>query len=55
MTHAITRCDFLNGAALTVGASIFPADLLAQNSGPDFSAQEDFHSQGITQQAGKSR
>jgi spermidine dehydrogenase len=50
MTHSITRRDFLNGAALTVGASILPAELLAQNSGPDPSAQEYFLSKGITQQ-----
>jgi len=46
----ITRRDFLNGVALTVGASLLPGELLAQNSGPDPSAQEYFLSKGITQQ-----
>ena len=47
----ISRRDFLNGVAITIGATMLPsADLLAQASGPDSSAQEYFLSRGITQQ-----
>jgi len=49
MTHSIRRRDFLNGAALAIGGSILPAELLAQQSGPDSSSQEYFLSKGITQ------
>jgi spermidine dehydrogenase len=45
----IDRRDFLNGAALIIGASLFPFEaLLGQGSGPDSSAQEYFLSKGIT-------
>lgn len=47
--HPITRRDFLNGVALTVGASLVPRELLAQDSGPDSSPQEYFLSKGISQ------
>jgi spermidine dehydrogenase len=50
MTDSITRRDFLNGAAMAIGTSLLPAELLAQYSGPDSSAQEYFLSKGITQQ-----
>jgi spermidine dehydrogenase len=51
MRSPIDRRDFLNGVALTIGASLFPfEDLLGQDSGPDSSAQEYFLSKGITQQ-----
>ncbi len=50
MDRQITRRDFLNGAALMVGASLFPGELLAQEAGPDPSAQEYFLSRGITPQ-----
>jgi len=47
----ITRRDFLNGVAITLGAAMLPSsDLLAQEGGPDSSAQEYFLSKGITQQ-----
>ena len=47
----IARRDFLNGVAVTIGATIFPfEELLAQDSGPDSSVQEYFLSKGITQQ-----
>ena len=47
----IDRRDFLNGAAMTIGASLFPfEELLGQDSGPDSSAQEYLLSKGITQQ-----
>jgi spermidine dehydrogenase len=47
----VHRRDFLNGVAMTVGASLFPfEELLGQGSGPDSSAQEYFLSRGITQQ-----
>ena len=45
----IHRRDFLNGVALTVGASLLPFErVLGQGSGPDSSAQEYFLSKGIT-------
>ena len=51
MGRPIDRRDFLNGAAMTIGASLFSfEELLGQNSGPDSSAQEYFLSKGITQQ-----
>jgi spermidine dehydrogenase len=47
----IPRRDFLNGMALTAGASLLPlAHLLAQETGPDSSEQAYFLSKGITQQ-----
>jgi spermidine dehydrogenase len=47
----VDRRDFLNGVAMTIGASLFPfGELLGQDSGPDSSAQEYFLSKGITQQ-----
>ena len=47
----IDRRDFLNGVAMTIGASLFPfEELSGQDSGPDSSAEEYFLSQGITQQ-----
>src|SRR3979409_2570531 len=49
MNSQITRRDFLNGVALSVGASLLPSELLGQISGPDPSAQEYFLSKGITQ------
>ena len=35
MRRGITRRDFLNGVALTVGAAILPSDLLAAAAVPD--------------------
>ena len=47
----IDRRDFLNGVAMTIGASLFPFEaLLGQDAGPDSSAPEYFFSKGITQQ-----
>jgi spermidine dehydrogenase len=47
----ITRRDFLNGFAMTVGASLLPfSELLAQEKSGDSSAMETFLAQGITQQ-----
>jgi spermidine dehydrogenase len=47
----IDRRDFLNGVALTIGASLFPAEhLFGQDAGPDSSAEEYFLARGITQQ-----
>jgi len=49
--NPITRRDFLNGMALTVGASMLPfAELLAQEQGADTSVLEPFLAQGITPQ-----
>jgi spermidine dehydrogenase len=46
----IHRRDFLNGFALTIGASLLPLEaLLGQEASPDSSAQEYFLSKGITQ------
>jgi spermidine dehydrogenase len=50
MGRRITRRDFLNGVAVTIGASLLPAGALAQDSGPDASAQEELLAKGITQQ-----
>src|SRR5215469_14534820 len=48
---SITRRDFLNGVAITLGAAILPSsDLLSQDAEPDSSAREYFLSKGITQQ-----
>jgi spermidine dehydrogenase len=49
MDSNITRRDFLNGVAVTVGASLIPGVALAQNSGPDPSPLEPLLAQGITQ------
>ncbi len=49
----IHRRDFLNGVALTIGASLLPTEhLFAQGAGagPDSSAEEYFLARGITQQ-----
>src|SRR5580704_6127962 len=47
----VRRRDFLNGVAMTIGASLFPfSELLGQESGPDSSAEEYFLSKGITQE-----
>jgi len=47
----ITRRDFLNGFAVTVGASLLPfGELLAQVKSDDSSVMEVFLAQGITQQ-----
>lgn len=47
----IHRRDFLNGVAMTIGASLFPyEELLGQEAGPDSTAQEYFLARGITQQ-----
>jgi spermidine dehydrogenase len=47
----IHRRDFLNGVALTIGASLFPMEhLFGQGAGPDSSAEEYFLARGITQQ-----
>jgi spermidine dehydrogenase len=49
MRRRITRRDFLNGVAITVGASLLPAGALAEDAGPDASAQEPLLAAGITQ------
>ncbi len=47
----VDRRDFVNGVAMTIGASLFPfRELLGQESSPDSSAQEYFLSKGITPQ-----
>jgi spermidine dehydrogenase len=47
----IHRRDFLNGIALTIGASLFPMEhLFGQDAGPDSSAEEYFLARGISQQ-----
>ena len=49
----IHRRDFLNGVALTIGASLFPMEHLfgqGAGAGPDSSAEEYFLARGITQQ-----
>jgi spermidine dehydrogenase len=48
MGSRITRRDFLNGVAITIGASLLPAGVLAQDSGPDKSAQDPLLAAGIT-------
>ncbi|HLK33103.1 MAG TPA: FAD/NAD(P)-binding protein [Terriglobales bacterium] len=50
MDRAITRRDFLNGVAVTIGASLLPAGLpaLAADAGPDDSSQEPLLAAGIT-------
>src|SRR5215471_8483937 len=49
MNSRITRRDFLNGAAVTIGASFIREAGAAQNSGPDASALPPLLAQGITQ------
>ncbi len=46
----IHRRDFLNGVALTIGASLLPEQLFGQGAGPDSTAEEYFLARGITQQ-----
>jgi len=50
MERRITRRDFLNGVAVTVGASLVPVGALTQDSGPDASGQDPLLAAGITQQ-----
>jgi spermidine dehydrogenase len=63
MDRGITRRDFLNGAAVTIGATLLPGGANAQTSSPEFvepppppgkgadvSAQEPLLAEGITQQ-----
>ena len=50
MDRNITRRDFLNGVALTIGASLVPGSLMAQDPGPDLSAQDPLLAKGITPQ-----
>src|SRR5580658_6797712 len=52
MNSNITRRDFLNGVAVTIGASLIPGAAAAaaqQNSGPDPTTQAPLLAQGITQ------
>ena len=48
MDRRITRRDFLNGVALTVGAAMIPPGLAAQDKGPDASAQDPLLEKGLT-------
>ena len=48
MNSRITRRDFLNGVAVTIGAGLIPEAGAAQNSGPDPSALPPLLAQGIT-------
>ncbi|HYL95626.1 MAG TPA: FAD/NAD(P)-binding protein, partial [Terriglobales bacterium] len=48
MGRRITRRDFLNGVAVTIGASLLPAGMLAQEQGADESAQDPLLAAGIT-------
>jgi len=50
MDRKITRRDFLNGVALTVGASLLPGSGMAQDGGPDLSPQDPLLAKGITPQ-----
>jgi spermidine dehydrogenase len=50
MDRRISRRDFLNGVALTVGASILPGGVNAQDAGPDLSTQDPLLARGITPQ-----
>ncbi|HXW91130.1 MAG TPA: FAD/NAD(P)-binding protein [Terriglobales bacterium] len=50
MDRKITRRDFLNGVALSLGASLVPGDWLAQDAGPDLSTQDPLLAKGITPQ-----
>jgi spermidine dehydrogenase len=49
MGSQITRRDFLNGVAITAGASLLSQAVAAQNSGPDPSPLDPLLAQGITQ------
>jgi spermidine dehydrogenase len=50
MNSGITRRDFLNGVAVTIGSALIPEVAGAQqNSGPDPSPQDPLLAQGITQ------
>src|ERR1700757_3881797 len=49
MGSRITRRDFLNGLAVSVGASLIPNVAGAQEAGPDTSPLEPLLAQGITQ------
>src|SRR3984885_5808826 len=50
MDSNISRRDFLNGVAVTIGASMIPAVAAAQqSSGPDPTTQEPLRAKGITQ------
>lgn len=49
MHRRITRRDFLNGAALTIGAALTPAQSLFGQNVPPSWAQEPFLGKGITQ------
>lgn len=48
MDRQITRRDFLNGVALTVGAAMIPPGLAAQDKGPGASAQDPLLENGVT-------
>src|SRR5690348_14926465 len=48
MGRRITRRDFLNGVAVTIGASLLPAGMLAQEQGADESDQDPLLAAGIT-------
>jgi len=48
MGRRITRRDFLNGVAVTIGATLLPAGMLAQEQGADDSAQDPLLAAGIT-------
>jgi len=49
MDRCITRRDFLNGAALAIGATLVPAQGLFGQDVPTSWAQEPFLGKGITQ------
>ncbi len=49
MDRQISRRDFLNGVAVTIGANLLPRGVLAQESGADESAQDPLLAAGITQ------
>lgn len=50
MDRKITRRDFLNGVALTIGASLVPDVAAAQDAGPDLSPLDPLLAKGIRQQ-----
>jgi hypothetical protein len=49
MGRCITRRDFLNGAALTIGASLIPAMFLFGQDASTSWSEEPFLGKGITQ------
>lgn len=49
MQCPVTRRDFLNGMAATIGASLLPFSDLSQEKGADPSGQEPLLAAGITQ------